>query len=109
MGWRVILGLIATAFATLALYALAPRQNHFRDFDPAIVGAAEADLWRAYYERRPADLATGLAFNAERSFGLTPYMSARVGYAAARAALGDNATPVALTENAITQLIHLMP
>lgn len=81
IGMAVVAALIA-----LGAFALWPRQEHFRSFDPEAVGEAEADLWRAYYEHRTADLAAGITFNAERSFGLTPYMSARVGYQAARAA-----------------------
>lgn len=83
---RLIGSVLALAMVALGAFALWPRQEHFRTFDPVAVGTAEAELWRAYYEHRTADLASGIAFNAERSFGLTPYMSARVGYQAARAA-----------------------
>jgi hypothetical protein len=83
---RIILCAVAIALLALGLYIFAPRQTHFRDFDAAKVASAETEMWRAYYEHREVDLALGLALNAHNAFGLSPYMSARIGYAAARAA-----------------------
>jgi hypothetical protein len=83
---RIILAIAAIGLVALGLYVFFPRQTHFRDFDAATVASAETEMWRAYYEHREVDLALGLALNAHNAFGLSPFMSARIGYAAARAA-----------------------
>ncbi len=83
---RKILATLAILLVVLGAWALWPRQNHFHDFDPAVVGRDEANLWRAYYERRYADLANGLVLTESRDFGLSPADSARSGLAAAEAA-----------------------
>lgn len=59
--------------AAVLVWLFTPSSNHFRDFDPAIVGRDESNLWRDYYEHRYAALATGLTLTENRDFGLSPY------------------------------------
>jgi hypothetical protein len=77
---------IALLVALGAIWLFTPGESRFRTFDPEAVGGAEAQLWRAYYERRRIDLASGLMLNAQRDFGLSPFDSIRAGLAAADAA-----------------------
>jgi hypothetical protein len=83
---RPILGGLAALFAVAAVWALTPGESRFRSFDPVAVGKAEAELWRAYYERRKFDLAIELALGNHRAFGLSPYASVRSSASATRAA-----------------------
>jgi hypothetical protein len=83
---RTVLLLGVLVLAAAMLWAVIPGPDRFRSFDPEEVAHAETEMWRAYYERRRVDLATGLVFNARRNFGLSPYDSARAGLAAAQAA-----------------------
>jgi len=83
---RRVLQIGAILLAAMLVWLFTPPQNKFRSFDPAVVGKAESDLWRAYYEHRTADLARGLTLTENRDFGLSPADSARSGLAAANAA-----------------------
>jgi hypothetical protein len=83
---RPITLLLILLIALAALWMFTPGPNRFRSFDPNAVAHAEAELWRAYYERRRIDLASGLVLNAHRDFGLSPFDSARAGLSAAEAA-----------------------
>lgn len=85
MKW-LLLGGLALGLAVGAFWALRAPEDHFRSFDPAVVGKDESDLWRAYYEHRYPDLAKGLTLTENRDFGLSPFDSARSGFAAANAA-----------------------
>ncbi|MGQ0533453.1 MAG: hypothetical protein ACT4OF_12290 [Caulobacteraceae bacterium] len=77
---------LALLVALAAAWLFTPGPSRFRSFDPEAVGQAEAELWRAYYERRRVDLASGLMLNANRDFGLSPFDSIRAGLSAAEAA-----------------------
>lgn len=79
----IVLGLLILAGAA---WLFAPTQTRFRAFDPVAVGQSEAGLWRAYYERRHGDLASALALDNHRLFGLTREASLRAGVSAAVAA-----------------------
>lgn len=76
----------AFLLAAVLVWLFTPPPNKFRTFDPAVVGRDEAELWRAYYEHRYADLASGLTLTENRDFGLSPLDSTRSGLAAANAA-----------------------
>ena len=82
--WRLFIG--AAIVAIMIVLAATPGPNRFRSFDPDELGAAEADLWRAYYERRRVDLALGLVSYERRSFGLSLWDSLNSGLSAANAA-----------------------
>lgn len=77
---------LALLVALAAAWVFAPRPDRFRTFDPRAVGHAEMQMWRAYYERTPLQLSTGLVLNASWDFGFSPYDSARLGYQAGMAA-----------------------
>jgi hypothetical protein len=67
--------------------ATTPRgRPDLRRFDPAALGMAEAELWRAYYERRHAALATGLVLLNRTQYGFSVWDSLRSGVAAMLAA-----------------------
>lgn len=84
---RSLFVLIASLLTIASLWwVFAPGALRFRSFDPALVGRAEAGLWRDYYEGRPVALIVGLALNDHRAFGLSPYASFRAGMTAADAA-----------------------
>ena len=83
---RRVLQIGGILLAAVLVWLFTPPPSHFRDFDPAVVGRDESNLWRAYYEHRYADLATGLTLTENRDFGLSPLDSTRSGIAAANAA-----------------------
>jgi hypothetical protein len=79
--------LIAAALLALgALWLFMPGKANFRGFDAPRLGRAEGDLWRLYYERKYIQLGAGLILAENRSFGLSPWDSARSGISAALAA-----------------------
>jgi len=58
---RVALVIVAALAAWIAFDVLMPRRSDFRQFDPVATGRLDADMWRSYYERRPARLFWQLA------------------------------------------------
>ncbi|QRM35370.1 hypothetical protein [Microvirga sp. VF16] len=61
-------------------------QPDLRRFDPIAVGAAEAELWRAYYDHRYATLAMRLVLFNRTQYGFSLADSLRSGLSAMRAA-----------------------
>lgn len=53
-----LLALVACASVADLLW---PRRETFTDFDGAVMGRLDADMWRSYYERRPVSLFRQLA------------------------------------------------
>lgn len=87
--WLRPVGLvIAGSIAIWALIAVTvPRiQPDLRRFDPAAIGSAEAELWRAYYEHRSITLATRLVLFNRMQYGFSLADSLRSGLAAMQAA-----------------------
>jgi hypothetical protein len=84
--WRIaglaVLGLAAAATA----YAIAPRKPDLFAFDPASIGRIETAMWRDYYEQRYLDLFAHLYDLSRTQYGFSPWDSARIAVAAARAA-----------------------
>jgi hypothetical protein len=81
---RLVVALAAVVAVVAAVAAWPMPQPQL--CSPAALGRAEAELWRAYYERRHVALAVQLVrFNRDR-FGLSVWDSVRSGAAAALAA-----------------------
>src|SRR2546430_16854432 len=77
--WRKsVLALIVLAVAIAAVDCLRPAALHTRQFDAAEVARGETDMWRAYYEHRPAHLFGLLAGELHRQYGL-PYTRSVLG------------------------------
>ena len=75
----------ALAFLGLA-YAVFPRHPDLRAFDPGGMARSETAMWRHYYERRYLLLFADLYGNSRSQYGFSPWDSARIAIAAARAA-----------------------
>jgi len=89
MPLRRPLGLLIACAIVLAglVAAVTPHGGpDLRRFDPAAVGRAEADLWRAYYERRYVALATGMILLNRTQYGFSIWDSLRSGMSAMLAA-----------------------
>ena len=81
---------MATSAFALLLWTAAdlwiPRRGGFRDFDAAAVGRLDGDMWRSYYERKPARLFWQLAQSLRIQFHTGFWRSFPMAYRAARAA-----------------------
>lgn len=86
LNWSKLVLLAAAVVALVAVWAVTPGRDRFRDFDPRQVGRAEAALWRDYYEHRSVALALGLIAADRNAFGLSPWDSLMSGLDAAEAA-----------------------
>ena len=81
------LAIAAGALAILGLaYAFFPRHPDLRAFDPRGMARSETAIWRHYYEHRYLLLFADLYGNARSQYGFSPWESARIAFAAARAA-----------------------
>jgi hypothetical protein len=80
----VVIGLIL--FAGIAAHICVPRHADLRGFDPVAVARIETEMWRDYYERRHVALFLKLYDVAREQNGFSPLDSARLAFAAARAA-----------------------
>jgi len=87
---RARLRLVAVAAGALALvglgYALYPRHPDLRGFDPRAMARSETAMWRHYNERRYLFLFGDLYGNSRTQYGFSPWDSAKIAFAAARAA-----------------------
>ncbi len=87
---RARLRVLAAAAGVLVLaglaYALYPRHPDLRAFDPRAMARSETVMWRHYYERRYLLLFADLYGNSRTQYGFSPWDSARIAFAAARAA-----------------------
>jgi hypothetical protein len=77
---------LALSFVAAIAYALWPRHADLRRFDPVLLARNETLAWRHYYEKRYAALAFDLYALSRTGYGFSPWDSARLAYAAARAA-----------------------
>ena len=80
----VVFGLML--LASIAAYICVPRDADLRGFDPVAMARTETGMWRDYYEGRHAALALKLYDVAREQAGFSPLDSARIAFAAARAA-----------------------
>lgn len=79
--------IIAVALpAWIALDMVMPRRSDFRQFDPAATGRLDAEMWRSYYERKPAKLFWQLAHSLRVQFNAGFWQSFPIAYRAAKAA-----------------------
>lgn len=78
---------IAIAAAAVAVWDWnrAP-EGDLRQFDPIEVGRLETDMWRSYYDRKPAALLVDLAELLRKQYHLSVTQSWATAYQAARAA-----------------------
>ncbi|MEP7345246.1 MAG: hypothetical protein ABI877_08260 [Gemmatimonadaceae bacterium] len=84
---RHIAGLATAAlFTWIAVDLYAPRREDFRDFDPVTMGRIEGEMWRSYYERRPARLFWQLANSHRLQYHMGPWRSLATAYRAAKSA-----------------------
>ncbi|MGQ0642061.1 MAG: hypothetical protein ACT4P6_15025 [Gemmatimonadaceae bacterium] len=83
---RVALFAFALLPAWIAFDLLMPRSNDFRQFDPVVTGRLDADMWRSYYERKPAHLFWQLAHSLRVQFDAGFWGSFPIAYRAAKAA-----------------------
>ena len=83
---RALTAAVLLLLAGGAAYALLPRHADLRAFDPDSMGRREAAMWRYYYEKRYAALARELYLSARVDQGFSPFDSARIAWAASRAA-----------------------
>ncbi|HEY7567510.1 MAG TPA: hypothetical protein VH762_08050 [Gemmatimonadaceae bacterium] len=72
--------------AWIALDLLMPRRSDFRQFDPVATGRLDSDMWRSYYERKPAKLFWQLARSLRVQFHAGFWESFPIAYRAAKAA-----------------------
>jgi hypothetical protein len=84
--YRWSLAVFTALLTAVALYSGLPRRADLTAFDPATMGAAEAAMWRDYYDKRYLDLFAHLYGVARNEFHFSPLDSARIALAAARAA-----------------------
>ncbi len=56
-----MLGLVTLVACATVADSLWPRRETFTDFDGAVMGRLDAEMWRSYYERRPVSLFRQLA------------------------------------------------
>ena len=86
--WRKrILVVSVLALAAVAVDYFRPAAVHARRFDAAGVARGETDMWRAYYERRPARLFMLLVGELHRQYGLSYTRSVEGAWYAAHAAV----------------------
>jgi hypothetical protein len=83
---RIALLLITALVAWIAFDILVPSRTDFRQFDPVITGRLDSDMWRSYYERRPAKLFWQLAHSLRVQFDAGFWESFPIAYRAAKAA-----------------------
>jgi len=84
---KTVLVLIVLVVAFVALDYARPAAIRPRRFDSADVARSETDMWRAYYEHRPAHLFGILIGELHRQYGLSYTRSALGAYYAAHAAV----------------------
>jgi hypothetical protein len=70
----------------MAFDVLIPSRTDFRQFDPVATGRLDSDMWRSYYERRPAKLFWQLAHSLRVQFDAGFWESFPIAYSAAKAA-----------------------
>lgn len=80
----VIIALALTVW--MALDVFMPRRADFRQFDPVATGRLDSDMWRSYYERKPAKLFWQLARSLRVQFHAGFWGSFPMAYRAAKAA-----------------------
>jgi hypothetical protein len=84
---RMVIGLTALLLAVAGTaYAAFPRQADLRLFDPRALARAETAMWKHYYEKRYLSLFYDLYDISRTEYGFSPWDSARIAVAAARAA-----------------------
>ncbi len=106
--WSRRWGILAplAAIGLLGIYLLAPRRADLTRFDPAGMARLETSMWRDYYEKRYPALFLNLYVTARQQQGFSPWDSARIALAAARAAKSfQPSTSRAGAEAAIPMLI----
>jgi hypothetical protein len=86
--WRRRAALVAALVVAAACvgYAIAPRAPDLTAFDPDEIARRETLMWRHYYDKRFAALFVDLYGLAREQQGFSPFDSARIAVAAARAA-----------------------
>jgi hypothetical protein len=72
--------------AWIAIDVLLPRRTDLRQFDPVASGRLDGEMWRSYYERRPAKLFWQLAQSLRVQFHAGFWNSFPMAYRAAKAA-----------------------
>jgi hypothetical protein len=90
---RVTGAIVLAALAALVAYAAVPRNADLTAFDPAESARLETQMWRHYYDEHFAALLADLYWLAREQDGFSPLDSARIAYAAARAAKAFQPTP----------------
>ncbi|HJU72180.1 MAG TPA: hypothetical protein VJ717_00430 [Gemmatimonadaceae bacterium] len=83
---RVSLLVFAALATWIAVDLLRPRQTDFRQFDAALIGRLDGEMWRSYYERKPARLFWQLAHSLRAQFNAGFWSSFPMAYRAAKAA-----------------------
>lgn len=83
---RIALIIVVAIPAWIALDILMPRQTDFRQFDAVATGRLDSDMWRSYYERKPATLFWQLARSLRVEFHAGFWRSFPIAYRAAKAA-----------------------
>jgi hypothetical protein len=70
----------------IAADVLLPRRSDLRQFDPVVSGRLDGEMWRSYYERKPARLFWQLAQSLRAQFHAGFWESFPIAYRAAKAA-----------------------
>jgi hypothetical protein len=83
---RIALGIAIAIPAWIAFDILMPRSTDFRQFDAVATGRLDAEMWRSYYERKPAKLFWQLARSLRVQFDAGFWQSFPIAYRAAKAA-----------------------
>lgn len=84
--FRIAFGTISAVAVVVAAYVFTPRRADLTVFDPGAMARAETTMWRHYYDRRYLALFADLYGVARDQYGFSPWTSARIAVAAARAA-----------------------
>lgn len=83
---RIVVLILAALPAWIALDILMPRRTDFRQFDAVATGRLDAEMWRSYYERKPARLFWQLARSLRVQFDAGFWASFPIAYRAVKAA-----------------------
>jgi hypothetical protein len=83
---RLALVVSVALMAWIAFDVTMPRRTDIRQFDPVATGRLDGDMWRSYYERKPARLFWQLAHSLRVQFHAGFWGSFPIAYRAAKAA-----------------------
>ncbi len=105
---RIAIGIgVALLAGWVAIDAAAPVRHDLRDFDAHEVGRLETEMWRSYYDHRPARLFGELTTLLRRQFGM-PFWRSALGawYAAHSAVVFQRGHERADYERALPELVR---